>query len=129
MSIEDSQPSITDLINSPLSKHINLAANDCRYDGTAEELIVSYVHPLFLRTYSAASKMDNPGWREATRGKFANDYWKAMEVKIFTLESINAWDVVEWEDDMNIINSTWAFICKQYQSQILCSLRSATGRN
>ena len=46
-------------------------------------------------------------------GKFANDYWKAMEVEIFTLESIDTWDVVEREDDMNIINSTWAFKCKR----------------
>jgi hypothetical protein len=74
MSIEDSLHSISDLINSPLSKYITLAANDCGYDGTAEELIVSYVHPLFLQAYSAASKMDNLDWQEATRGKFANDY-------------------------------------------------------
>jgi hypothetical protein len=53
--------------------------------------------------------MDNPGWQEATWGKFTDDYWKAMEVKIFTLESKKAWDVVKWEDGMNIINSTWAF--------------------
>jgi hypothetical protein len=78
MSIEDSLPSISDLINSPLSKCITLAANDCGYDGTAEELIVSYVRPLFLQSHSAASKLDNPGWQEATGGKFADDYWKAM---------------------------------------------------
>jgi hypothetical protein len=70
MSIEDSLPSISHLINSPLSKYITLAANDCGYDGTAEELIVSYVHPLFLWAHSTASKLDNPGWREATQGKF-----------------------------------------------------------
>jgi hypothetical protein len=90
MSIEDSLPSISDLINSPLSKYITLAANDCWYDGTAEELIVQYIHPLFLRAHSAASKEDNSGWQEVTWGKFADDYWKAMEAKIFTLESINA---------------------------------------
>ncbi len=61
MSIEDSLPSISDLINSPLSKYITLAVNDCGYDGTAEELIVSYVYPLFLKAHSAASKLDNPG--------------------------------------------------------------------
>ena len=119
MSLEDSLPSISDLINSPLSKYITLAANDCGYDGTAEELIVQYVHPLFLRAHSAASKEDNPGWREATRGKFADDYWKAMEVEIFTLESIDAWDVVEREDHMNIINSTWAFKCKRYPDGLI----------
>jgi hypothetical protein len=81
MSIEDSLPSFSDFINSPLSKYITLAANDCGYDGTAEELIVSYVHPLFLQAHSAASKLDNPGWQEATWGKFADDYWKAMDLK------------------------------------------------
>jgi hypothetical protein len=61
MSIEDSLPSISDLINSPLSKYITLAENDCGYDGTAEDLIVQYIHPLFLREHSAASKENNPG--------------------------------------------------------------------
>jgi hypothetical protein len=52
-------------------------------------------------------------------GKFANDYWKAMEVEIFTLESIDTWDVVEREDDMNIINSTWALKCKWYPDGLI----------
>ncbi len=113
MSLEDILPLISDLINSPQSKYLTLAANNCRYNGTAEELIVQYVHPLFLRAHSAASKEDTPGWHEATWGKFANaDYQNAIEIKIFTLESIEAWDVVEWEEDMNIINSTWALKCK-----------------
>jgi hypothetical protein len=119
MSIEDSLPSISDLINSPLSKYITLAANDCGYDGTAEELIVSYVHPLFLRAHSAASKLDNLGWQEAIPGKFANDYWKAMELEIFTLESIEAWQVVDKEDEINVIKSNWAFTCKRYPDGLI----------
>jgi hypothetical protein len=39
---------------SPLAKYITLAANDCGYSGKAEELIVTYVHPLFLKAHSAA---------------------------------------------------------------------------
>jgi hypothetical protein len=35
------------------------------------------------------------------------------------LESIDAWDVVEREDDMNVINSTWAFKCKQYPDGLI----------
>jgi hypothetical protein len=119
MSIEDSLPSISDLINSPLSKYITLATNDCGYDGTAEELIVQYVHPLFLRAHSAASKEDNPAWQEATWGGFADDYGKTMEVKIFTLESIDAWEVIDCEDEMNVINSTWAFKCKCYPDGLI----------
>ncbi len=40
--------------------------------------------------------------------------WKAAEKKIITLEGMGAWDVVEREDDMNVINRTWAFKCKQF---------------
>ena len=64
---------IADLLASPLAQYITLAANDCGYGGTAQELIVSYVHPLFLKAHSAASKADYPSWREATRGKFADE--------------------------------------------------------
>ncbi len=80
---------------------------------------MSYVHPLFLRAHLAASKLDNPGWRKATRGKFADDYWKATELEIFTLESIEAWTIVDREHDMNAINSTWAFKCKRYPDGLI----------
>ena len=47
-------------------------------------------------------------------GPFADEYWKAAEKEIITLEGMGAWDVVEHEDDMNVINGTWAFKCKQF---------------
>ncbi len=88
-----------------------------------------YVHPLFLRAHTAASKKNNPGWHEASRGKFADDYWKAMEMEVFTLESIEAWDVVEQEyDNLGVQGqalSEWSD--KEIQSQILCSRRPAAG--
>jgi hypothetical protein len=124
MSLEDSLPSISDLINSPLSKYITLTANGCGYEGTATELLVSYVHPLFLKEHSAASKLDNPGWKEATRGKFVDDYWKGIELEIFTLESINAWEVVECKDDMKVINSTLAFKCKWYPDDFIKNIKA-----
>ncbi len=37
---------------------------------------------------------------------------KIDEKEIITLEGMGAWDVVEHEDDMNVINGTWAFKCK-----------------
>ncbi len=52
-----------DLLAISLAKYIILAANDCEYSGEAEELIVTYVHPLFLKAHLAASKADNPSWR------------------------------------------------------------------
>ena len=66
MSTTDGIPTVADLMDSPLADYITLAANECGYGGTAEELIVSYVHPLFLKAHSAASKLDNPSWKEAT---------------------------------------------------------------
>ncbi len=59
-------PTVAELMDSPLAKYITLAANVCGYSGTAEELIVTYVHPLFLNVHSAASKLDNPSWKKAT---------------------------------------------------------------
>ena len=47
MSLTDGIPTVADLMDSPLAKYITLAANDCRYGGTAEELIVNYVHQCF----------------------------------------------------------------------------------
>jgi hypothetical protein len=114
MTMTDGIPTVADLMDSPLAKYITLAANDCEYGGTAEELIVSNVLPLFLKAQAAASKEDNPSWKQATRGKFADEYWKAMEVEIATLEAINAWEVEEYDPDTmpNVIRSTWAFKCK-----------------
>ena len=68
LTLDKTIPTVADLLASPLAKYITLAANDSGYSGTAEELIVTYVHPLFLKAHSAASKADNPSWREATRG-------------------------------------------------------------
>ncbi len=42
-----------------------------------------------------------------------------MEHDIFTLESIEAWQGVDWEDEMNVISSTWAFKCKRYPDGLI----------
>ena len=86
----DGIPTVAELMDSPLAQYITLAANDCGYSATEEELIVNYVHPLFLKAHSAASKLDNPSWKEATQGKFADKYWKAMELEIASLEALGA---------------------------------------
>ncbi len=60
LTLEETIPTVADLLASPLAKYITLAANDCGYSGTAQELIVTYVHPLFLKAHSAPIKADNP---------------------------------------------------------------------
>jgi len=111
---------VADLLASPLAKYITLAANDCGYSGKAEELIVAYVHPLFLKAHSAASKADNPSWCEATRGKFDGEYWKVMKLEIAPLEAIEAWSVID-RFDHRVIASTWAFKCKRYPDGLIKS--------
>ena len=63
MSMTDGIPIVAGLMDSPLAQYITLAANDCGYSGTAKELIVNYVHPLFSKAHSAAIKLDNPSWK------------------------------------------------------------------
>ena len=68
--VPDDLPSIEDIMNCPLSKFIHFAANDCGYCGSRRDLIVNWVHPLFLKAKSSASKEDNPNWRKAMNGPF-----------------------------------------------------------
>jgi hypothetical protein len=83
-------PSIEDILNCPLSNFIHLAANDCGYRGTKKDLIVNWIHPLFLKAKSAASKEDNPKWHQAMNGPFKEEYWKAACKEVETLEEMDA---------------------------------------
>ena len=76
---------IDELMDSPLDKYISLATNDFGYGGMADELIVNYVHLLFLKAKSAASREDNPNWREDTSGVFDDNYCKETKVDIANL--------------------------------------------
>ena len=52
---------------------ITLAANDCGYEGTTNELIVNWFHQLFLKDHAEASKEDNPNWNQAMNGPVADE--------------------------------------------------------
>ena len=118
--IKDEKPvTVESILNSPLSKFIHLAANDCGYRGSEKELICNWIHPLFLKAISAASKEDNPNWWQAMSGPFADEYWKAAVTEIETLEAMGAWEVVDRTDDMNVIDSTWAFKLKRYPDGLI----------
>ena len=84
MHLDDSIPNITELLDSPISKFITLAANDCGYEGTTQDLIFNYVHPLFLKAKAAASQEEKPNWLQAINGQFADKYWEAAvkEIKL-----------------------------------------------
>ena len=63
LTLDKGIPTIADLLASPLAKYITFAANDCGYKGSRYELIANWVHPLFLKAKSEASKEDNPNWK------------------------------------------------------------------
>ena len=48
------------------------------------------------------------------KGQFVDYYWGAAITEIETLESVNAWEVVDCEDDIHVIKSTWEFKFKRY---------------
>eukprot|EP00956_Cyclotella_meneghiniana_P016588 scaffold26237_cov49-Cyclotella_meneghiniana.AAC.1 len=85
-------PTIEALMACPLSKFIHFAANDCGYSGSRYDLIANWVHPLFLKAKTEASKEDNPSWKQAMSGPFKEEYWKAAIKEIETLESMDVWE-------------------------------------
>jgi hypothetical protein len=111
LTLDKTIPTVAALLASPLAKYITLAANDCGYSGKAEELIVTYVHPLLLQSHSQLVKL-------TILVKFAGEYWKVMKLKIATLEAIDAWSVIDCFDH-HVIGSTWAFKCKQYPDGLI----------
>ncbi len=118
-------PTIEELLAGPLSKFITFAFNDCGFSSSFTKILVILVHPFFLKAKSEASKEDNPNWHQAMNGPFADEYWKAAEKEIITLEGMGAWDVVKRVDNMNVINGTWAFKCKQFPNGTVKSSKPA----
>ena len=57
----------------PLAIFITLAASYCGYEGTTNELIVNWIHPLFLKDHAEASNEDNPNWDQSMNGPFADE--------------------------------------------------------
>jgi hypothetical protein len=53
------------------------------------------VHPLFLKAKAEASKADNPNWKLAMSGPFADEFWKAAVKEYRTLDGMDAWEIVE----------------------------------
>ena len=55
MMVVEQHPTVAGLMASQLAKYITIASNTCGYGGTTEELILNYVHLLFLKYKYAAS--------------------------------------------------------------------------
>jgi len=72
----------------------------------------------------AASSADNPTWEKAMNGPDRDGYYKAAQIELDTLESMDTWEVVPQESWMNILPTTWAFKCKRYPDG---TIRNAKG--
>ncbi len=104
-----------------------MAINSCGYSATTQELIVDWVHPLFLKA-NEASKTDNPNWWEAMKSPFANKYLKAAVKESEALEEIVVWEVVHCPEGANVIDSTWAFKIKRFPDGLNMKIKAPSSR-
>ena len=86
-------------------------------DGTMDNF-----HPLLLS--AKANAEDNPTWNEATNGPMSDGFWKAMDIELETLTRKDAWTVVDRTDDMNVLESTWAYKVKRYPDGTIRKLKA-----
>ena len=73
---------------------------------------------------SIESREDNPNRYESTTGTFAKKYWKAMKTDIATLGSMVSWKIVERGDNMNDIQSKWAYKCKRFLDGLIKTVKA-----
>ena len=67
---------------------------------------------------------DNSNWDQAMNGPEKVGYFKATEKEIETLETKEAWEVVERSPWMNVLPFTWAFHCKRYPDGSIRKLKA-----
>ena len=60
MSLQHKITTFYELMGLPLDIFITLAEDDYGYEGTTNEFIVKWVHPLFLKSHAEASNEENP---------------------------------------------------------------------
>ena len=90
---------------------------------TDENGLVDWIHPFAFA--AKANNEDTPNWHQAVNGPHSDGFWEAMATEIFTLtEKMDAWDVVDREDWMNVLPSTWAFRCKRFPDGLIKKLKA-----
>jgi hypothetical protein len=74
---------------------------------------IEWMHPMVLA--AKANAEDNPTWEQAMNGPDRDGYLEAARKELKTLsEDTNAWDVVDRQEWMKVLPSTWAFKCKRF---------------
>ncbi len=70
------------------------------------------MHLLFLKAKAEVSKTDNPNWKQAMSGTFADEFWKAAVKEYQRLERMDAWEIVDQPLCAKILDIIWAFKIK-----------------
>jgi hypothetical protein len=81
--------------------------------------LVKLVHPLFLKAKAETSKADNPNWKQAMSGPFAEEFWKAAVKEYRTLEGMGAWEIVDQPLRAKILDIIWAFKIKRFPDGLI----------
>ena len=77
--------------------------------------LVDYADPRLLQAKVSKYNDDNPNWDMAMNGPFAENFWKACEIELNTLENdMKTWDYVKRTPDMHVLPGTWAFKIKRF---------------
>jgi hypothetical protein len=118
--MDDDVGSVEEYFGGPLAQFIKLAAADSGMDPSqSKDLLVKLVHPLFLKAKAEASKQDNPNWKQAMSGQFADEFWKAAVKEFRTLEGMDAWEVVDRPLHSKVLDIIWAFKIKRFPDGLI----------
>ena len=106
-----------DLLSSPLSCFIKTATVQTGLTSTeAQPLLVEWIHPFCLKAKAKASRDDNPNWKQAMSGLFADECWNAAVKEYTMLEGMDTWQVVHClppEMLIKVLDIIWAFKIKR----------------
>ncbi len=78
-------PNTPTLLASPLERYLIIMANKCD-TSSIKDLHVQMILPMILATKTMSTKEDNPTWWQAMNGPYAEEFWKAAQIEIETLE-------------------------------------------
>ena len=115
----DDLPYFESILKSPLDKLITFDTNDCRYSGSACDLIVNCIHPMLIKAKKGYRRGDNPNLWEAIHSTFSNDYCRAACKEVKNLEKMRYWDIVDCTSDMNVLEPTWEFKLSRFISGLI----------
>ena len=49
----------------------------------------------------------------------SDEYWKAAVTEVKTLEAMDIWEIIECTEDINVLQSTWAFKLKYFPDGLI----------